>query len=192
VRRAPARALVVVVLVGFVVLAAAPRDASAVGEDEWQLSLRLGGANATGYPLSPWGPAGALDLEYGFHEAFAARASVGVLEHPVPAVKMGAKGTTLHATTALAGLTYTFDVLRLVPYVSVDLGLVQWSGGGAPAHETFAAETVVGADYYLTTRWAWGASAQYLFTPGDLYDNYLELGGVPLAFSLTLRLSRIF
>lgn len=171
---------------------ALPGEARAVGEDEWQLSARLGAANATGFPTSPWGPVGALDLEYGFHEAFAARASLGVLEHPVPAVKNVTKGGTLRATTALAGLTYTFDVLRLVPYASVDLGLVQWSGGGQPAHSTFAAEMVVGAQYYLTTRWAWGASAQYLFAPAELFDNYLELGGSPLAFSITLRLSRVF
>ncbi|HEX4405627.1 MAG TPA: hypothetical protein VH560_12405 [Polyangia bacterium] len=169
-----------------------PRQARAVGEDEWQVSARLGAANATGFPTSSWGPAGALDVEYGFLEAFAARASLGVLEHPVPAVKNVTKGGTLRATTALAGVTYTFDVLRLVPYISVDLGLVQWSGGGLPAHNSFAAETVIGADYLLTTRWAWGASAQYIFAPADLYNNYLELGENPLAFSFTLRLSRIF
>jgi hypothetical protein len=188
VRRATALALSAPLLVAMVL----QREARAVGEDEWQLSARLGAANATGFPTSPWGPAGALDLEYGFHEAFAARASLGVLEHPVPAVKNVTKGGTLRATTALAGLTYTFDVLRLVPYLSVDLGLVQWSGGGQPAHSTFAAETVIGADYLLTTRWAWGASAQYIFAPADLYNNYLELGENPLAFSFTLRLSRIF
>lgn len=187
-RRAPALAFVIPLLAMLVT----PRRARAVGEDEWQLSARLGGANATGFPFSPWGPAGALDLEYGFHEAFAARASVGVLEHPVPAVKSVRLAGTLRATTALAGLTYTFDVLRLVPYVSLDVGLVQWSGGGAPAHRTLATETVVGADYYLTTRWAWGASAQYLFAPADFYNNVMELGENPLAFSVTLRLSRIF
>jgi hypothetical protein len=50
------------------------RLAQAVGEDEWQLSARAGGGNPNGYPIQPWGLAGALDLEYGVLESFAARA----------------------------------------------------------------------------------------------------------------------
>jgi hypothetical protein len=172
-------------------LALSRGEARAVGEDEWQLSARAGGSNANGYPFEPWGLAGALDVEYGFHEAFAARASVGVAAHPVKAVKNVSPAGTLQARTALVGATYTFDVLRLVPYVEVGLGVVQWSGPAAP-NMAFAAELGLGADYLLTTRWAWGASAQYIFAPADLFSNATQFGERPLAFSLTLRLSRIF
>src|SRR5450755_4483920 len=172
-------------------LVTAGRDARAVGEDEWQVSASAGGGNANGYPLAPWGLAGALDVEYGFLEAFAARASVGVVSHPVKAVKGGPPAGTLQARTALVGATYTFDVLRLVPYMEVGVGLLQWSGPGAP-RTTMGAELGLGADYLVTTRWAWGASAQYIFSPTDLFSNAMEFGQSPLAFSLTLRVSRIF
>jgi hypothetical protein len=166
-------------------------DARAVGEDEWQLSARLGGGNADGYPIQPWGLAGALDLEYGFLEAFAARASVGVVSRPVNAIKNGPPGGTLQARTALVGATYTFDVLRLVPYMELGIGLLTWSGPSAPK-TSFGTELGLGADYLLTPRWACGASAQYIFSPADLFDNVMQFGQRPLAFSLTLRLSRIF
>jgi hypothetical protein len=173
-------------------LVSAGGSARAVGEDEWQVSARAGGGNANGYPLAPWGLAGALDVEYGFHEAFAARASVGVVSHPVKAVKNGPPAGTLQARTALVGATYTFDVLRLVPYIEVGVGALQWSGPGAPTKTSFAAELGLGADYLITPRWAWGGSAQYIFAPADLFNNVMQFGERPLAFSLTLRLSRIF
>jgi hypothetical protein len=186
VRRPPVAAF----LVAFAVSMAA-RPARAVGEDEWQLSARLGGGNANGYPLSPWGFAGALDLEYGVLQAFAVRASVGVVSRPIEAVKDVHPAGTLQARTALLGVTYTFDVLRLVPYLEVGLGLLQWSGPGA-SPTTFGTELGLGGDYFLTPHWACGASAQYIFAPADLINNVTEFGQRPLAFSLTLRISRIF
>jgi Outer membrane protein beta-barrel domain len=179
-------------IVAATVLFALGGTARAAGQGEWQLSARAGGANATGDPFSPWGFAGALDLEYGMGDAWAARATVGTLMHPVKAVKNVTVGGTLHATAALVGLTYTFDVLRLIPYVSSGVGVVQFSGDGEPAHSTFAMDLGVGADYLLTPRWAWGGSVQYIFAPKDLIDNAMTFGENPLAFSVTLRISRIF
>jgi hypothetical protein len=98
---------------------------------------------------------------------------------------------TLQARTALVGATYAFDVLRLVPYMEFGIGLLNWSGPGAPK-TSLGTELGLGADYLLTTRWAWGGSAQYIFSPGDLFGNVMQFGQRPLAFSLTLRLSRIF
>ncbi|HVU49851.1 MAG TPA: hypothetical protein VHL80_04145 [Polyangia bacterium] len=167
------------------------RAAGAVGEDEWQLSARAGGGNANGYPIQPWGLAGALDLEYGLLEAFAARASVGVTSRPVSAVKGGHPAGTLQARTALVGATYTFDVVRLVPYMELGFGLLSWSGPGAPK-TAFGTELGLGADYLLSPRWAAGGSAQYIFAPADLFNNVMQFGERPLAFSLTVRLSRIF
>jgi hypothetical protein len=172
-------------------LAASARSAWAVGEDEWQLSLRAGGGNPNGYPIQAWGLAGALDLEYGLLEAFAARASVGVVSYPVSAVKNVHPSGTLQARTALVGATYTFDIIRLVPYMEFGIGLLSWSGPAAP-RTSFGTELGLGADYLLSPRWACGASAQYIFAPADLFNNVMQFGQRPLAFSLTLRLSRIF
>jgi hypothetical protein len=187
VRRAPLAVFLAVLPV--VMMAAGP--ARAAGEDEWQLALRLGGGNSNGYPIQPWGFAGALDLEYGFHEAFSARASVGMVSYPVDAVKNGPPAGTLQARTALLGLMYTVDVLRLLPYIEVSVGLLSWSGPGAPA-TSFGAELGLGADYLVTPHWALGGSAQYIFAPADLFANAMQFGQRPLAFSLTLRLSWIF
>jgi hypothetical protein len=177
---------------GAALAVALPHAARAAGEDEFQLSLRLGGANANGYPLAPWGAAAGVDLEYGLDDAWSARVSVGALRHPVDAVKDVSPAGTLQATTALAGATYTFDTLRLVPYASAGLGLVHWSGAGVSPHNGLAIEMGLGGDYLLTPKWAVGASAQYLFSTGDLLGNAMDLGGTALAFSFTARGSIIF
>ncbi len=181
-RRAPVAVLLAALPVA---VAAFPGSARAVGEDEWQVSARLGGGNSNGYPIQGWGLAGALDLEYGLLEAFAARVSVGVTSRPVDAVKNVSPAGTLQARTALVGLTYSFDVLRLVPYMEVGVGLLQWSGPGAP-RTSLGTELGLGADYLLAPRWSLGGSAQYIFSPADLFGNAMEFGQSPLAFSLTL------
>jgi hypothetical protein len=191
VRRLPVAVVAAVLAALPVATALAPRAAWAVGEDEWQVSLRAGGGNPNGYPLQPWGFAGALDVEYGFFEAFAARASVGLVSYPVKAIKNGPPAGTLQARTALLGATYAFDVLRLVPYMEVGIGLLQWSGPGAPS-TSFGTELGLGADYLITPHWVAGASAQYIFSPTDLVTNAMQFGQSPLAFSLTLRVGRIF
>ncbi len=162
------------------------------GDDELQVSARLGGANANGDPFASWGPAAAVDVEYGLNDAWSARASFSLLRHPVAPVKNGSPGGTLQATAALVGATYTFDVLRLVPYIEAGVGAVRWSGAGEPSRTSLAVETGLGGDYLLTPRWSCGASAQYLFTPGELVNNAMSFGGRALAFSLTLRVSRVF
>jgi opacity protein-like surface antigen len=171
---------------------AAPRAAKAAGEDEWQLSARLGGANKNGSPTASWGLAGALDLEYGLNDAWSLRVSAGTLSHPVPAVKDVSPAGSLRATSGVAGATYTFDVLRLVPYVEGGVGLVYWSGTGIQDHAALALELGIGADYLLTPHWAIGGSAQYLFAPAELLSNVMQFGEAPLAFSVTARFSRIF
>jgi hypothetical protein len=191
VKRASAAVLAVLLAALLVAIVFSGGDARAVGEDEWQVSARAGGGNANGYPIQPWGLAGGLDVEYGFHEAFAARASVGVVSHPVSAIKNVRPAGTLQARTALLGATYTFDVIRLVPYMEAGIGLLSWTGPGAPK-TSLGTELGLGADYLFTSRWAAGASAQYIFAPADLFSNVMQFGQRPLAFSLTLRVSRIF
>jgi hypothetical protein len=177
-------------------LATAGGTARAAGEAEWQLSMRLGAANVSlGSidPRAPWGMGGALDLEYGISDAWAARVSIGGSLHPVtPDMKTGLPAGEVTATTALAGVTYTFDVLRLVPYAELGLGFVRFGGAVSQPHSTLATELGIGADYLLTRRWACGVSFQYLFAPGDLLSNAMNLGSSPYTFSATFRASRIF
>jgi hypothetical protein len=174
------------------VLAAPAETAHATGDGEWQLTARVGGGNATGNPLSPWGLAGGLDLEYGVNDEWSARLSVGTLGHPVDAVEDVSPAGTRRATTALLGATYTFDVLRLVPFASGGAGFVWWTGPDEPGRLAFAVDLGVGADYLLTPRWSVGGIATYLFAPTDLASNAQQFGEAPLAFSLTARVSRLF
>lgn len=172
------------------------RSACATGEAEWQLSARLGAANVqlgSIDPRAPWGFGMALDLEYGITDAWAARVSTGTSIHPVDAdMRFGLQAGEVTATTALAGVTYTFDVLRLVPYGELAIGLVRFGGAVASPHTTLASELGVGADYLLTRRWSLGGSFQYLFSPSDLLSNAMNLGSAPYMFSATFRASRVF
>jgi hypothetical protein len=167
--------------------------ARAAGDGDWQLSARLGGGTVSIDNRSPWGPLGAVDVEYGITDAWAARVSVGASLNPVSAnMHAGLPGGKVTSTTALVGATYTFDVLRLVPYAEVSLGFVRFGGAVTKPHSTLASELGLGADYLLTRRWALGISFQYLFAPADLINNAMELGGSPFAFSGTFRGSWMF
>lgn len=179
-------------VVALATLAAQPR-ARAAGDGEWQLSLRLGGGTVSIDNRSPWGPLAAVDLEYGLTDAWAARLSVGGSLNSVDADMQAAlPGGKVSTTTTLVGLTYTFDVIRLVPYGEVSLGFVRFGGAVKDPHATLASELGLGADYMVTRRWSLGVSFQYLFAPADLISNAMQLGNAPFAFSGTLRGSWMF
>jgi hypothetical protein len=170
------------------------RSARAAGEKEWQASLRLGAANVNVDGRKPWGFAGALDVEYGLTDAWALRASLATSIHPVSAsgtMDMRPTGN-VRTNAAMAGVTYTIDVLRLVPYADLQTGVVQFAGAVTDPALHWAAELGVGADYFWTRRWLTGVSFQYLFTPADLLSDPLNLGSSPFAFFFTLRVSRVF
>jgi hypothetical protein len=174
-------------------LVSAGSAAWGAGEGELQVSARLGPETVSVDQRTPWGLAGALDAEYGFSDAWAGRVSVGGGLQSVDANPgAGQPGGTVRTTTALAGVTYTFDVLRLVPYLELGIGLLRFSGAVLQPRTTLAAELGVGGDYLLTRRWACGASFQYLIAPADLANNAFSFGSSPYAFSMTLRASRMF
>lgn len=187
--RALTTALVVLPALGL--LAAAP--ARAVGEDEWQLSARVGLGDLHIDRRSPLGATTMFELEYGLSDAWATRVMIGSGFHPVdkrPADN--APAGTVRVNSALVGLTYTFDVLRMVPYTQVAVGLVNFAGAVFVPRSALAAELGLGADYWLTRRWAVGGALQYLFTPVDLFNNISELGKSPFSFALGLRGSWLF
>jgi len=93
---------------------------------------------------------------------------------------------------ALAGLTYTIDILRLIPYGSAQLGAVRFDGAVTTPQTVFAAQLGVGADYFVTRKWITGIAFQYLFAPADRAADPLNLGSSPFCFSATLRGGLIF
>ncbi len=88
----------------------------------------------------------------------------------------GTAAGTEHMDAALAGVTYTIDVLRLVPYATLQFGVAQFGGPLAAPLTMFASELGVGGDYYLTRQLRAGVSFQYLYRPQDLFQNPEGLG----------------
>ena len=171
----------------------APATARAVGEDEWQLSTRLGIGDLHIDNRSPFGPVAALELEHGMTDAWALRLMAGDSAHSVDArMADHAPGGWARVTSLLAGLTYTFDVLRMVPYAQLAIGYVRFDGAVKIQRSEIAGELGLGADYWLTRRWALGGVMQYLFAPVDLFEHLGQLGQSPFAFSLAVRASRLF
>jgi hypothetical protein len=93
---------------------------------------------------------------------------------------------------ALAGVTYTIDVLRLVPYAFLQFGVAQIGGPLAAPVTMFASELGLGGDYYLTRQLRAGISFQYLYRPQDLLQNPQGLGNAPFTFSATARCGWVF
>jgi hypothetical protein len=172
---------------------AAARAHAAAGEEEWQLSARAGAAALDVDGRAPIGATAGLDLEYGINDAWAARLSVGAGFHPVDAdPKNHLPGGTVRTTSALLGMTYTFDVLRLVPYLQMGVGVINFGGAVVTPGTAFDAELGLGADYLLTRRWAVGGVLQYQFTPAQLFGSPMDFGGTSFYFGLAARISRLF
>ena len=120
----------------------------------------------------PWGFAGGVDVEYGLTDAWALRGSLEGSTRSVSADKQaGTAAGSEHTDAALVGVTYTIDVLRLVPYATLQFGVAQIGGPLAAPVTMFASELGVGGDYYLTRQLRAGLSFQYLYRPQDLFQN---------------------
>ena len=175
-----------------VVLAFFAAPVHAAGANEWQLSLRAG-IGVVNVGSDPWGVAGGVDVEYGLTDAWAVRASVEGSTRSVSADKQTGTGAgSEHTDAALVGITYTIDVLRLVPYATLQFGVAQVGGPLAPPVTMLASELGLGGDYYLTRQLRAGLSFQYLYRPQDLFQNPEGLGNSPFTFSATARFGWVF
>jgi hypothetical protein len=189
------RTLVPALVVSAALAVGAPRPARAAGENEWQLSARTGAATVSVDGRTTWGFAAALDLEYGLTDAWALRATVATSFHTVDAAGPtdARPAGRIETSSALAGLTYTIDILRLVPYADLQVGAFKVDGAVETPRVTFVSALGIGADYFITRKWTTGVNFQYLFAPVDLITGAFNLGGSsPYAFAVTLRVSRIF
>jgi hypothetical protein len=180
--------------VGLAALAAPAAPArAAASEGDWQLSARLGLGPLDVDGRAPWGLLGGADIEYGVSDAWALRLALGTGYHPVDAdTKKHLPGGRARASTAIVGVTYTFDVLRLVPYVQTSIGLIKFDGAVTTPSTQLDAELGLGTDYFLTHRWAVGAVLQYQFTPAQLFGSAMEFGGTSFYVALEARISWLF
>lgn len=177
-------------LLAFLLVVVPAARARAVGQDEWQVAVREGIGVVHVDGRNPWGDAAGLDLEYGLLDAWALRLSLEGSLHGVDAdKKAGLPGGVVSTEAALAGICYTIDVLRLVPYAVLELGAARIGGAVTAPLTMFVSELGLGSDYYLTARWRVGLSVQYLYRPQDLLSNPQGLGNSPFTFSATARLA---
>lgn len=146
---------------------------------------------------SPSGGGVGLDLAYGLTDSLWLRASGFVALHAADGFvsrtangveNVGADGT-MSSFGAFAGLTYTLDVLRIVPAFDVGIGAIGLRGdarfghgAGAeallPSITALAIELGFGTDWLITRRWSVGFVVRYhvLLTELERAPNFLYLG----------------
>jgi outer membrane protein W len=140
---------------------------------------------------SPSGGGGNLQVSYGITDALAIQVHGGLTAHPLDADmdKMLPAGLlmTWHAS---AGIMYSLDIVRIVPYFEASLGVlgVTTRAAGTVKNEVnVGAEIGLGADYMLSRRWAVGVALRYHAFLTDLshLPLYLTVGPrVVLRFGL--------
>ncbi|HVZ89331.1 MAG TPA: hypothetical protein VHG72_20360 [Polyangia bacterium] len=167
--------------------------ARAAEADELAVSARAGIGTVSADGRHPWGSAFGADAEYGIADGWAARASLeGQLVSVSKVPQSGLPGGLLHTDAALIGVTYTIDILRIVPYAYLQIGVAQIGGAVRVPVTMLASELGVGGDYFISPRLRAGLSAQYLYRPQDLFSNPQGLGNAPFTFSVTARLGWTF
>jgi hypothetical protein len=161
---------------------------SVADEDDWQIAARAGIASVGVEGRDPLGLRAGVDGQYDLTDAWAIRLTASGSRHSV-SENAGARqpGGTIWAYSGFAGLSYTMDVLRLLPSFEVGVGMLGVGGAVAKAHRAIGMQAAVAADYLIGPRWSVGAIAEYVYAPFDLISNALSGNAVPEAFALSAR-----
>lgn len=153
-------------------------DARAV-ERQWQAGAGVGWAHVArgDFSGSSFGPS--LHLSYGLTDMFNVMVETShvpvVLRGPLPSGERGPLPRTFALQTATAGVAYTLDVVRLVPYVGVLVGGARMSAGQKTLGAFRGTEGVdtrvdlvlaLGADFHVTRELAVGVALRWHEMPG--------------------------
>jgi hypothetical protein len=161
---------------------------SAADDDDWQVAARAGIASVVVEGRDPLGLRVGVDGQYGLSDAWAIRLTASGSRHSVSQnVAAREPGGTIWAYSGFAGLSYTMDVLRLLPSFEVGVGMLGFGGAVARPHRAIGMQAAVAADYLLGPRWSVGGIAEYVYAPFDLISNALSGNAVPRAFALSAR-----
>jgi outer membrane protein W len=176
----------------FCLMGAGAGQGRAAEEHEWQVGFEglYGLIDVDG--RTPSGGGGAVQLTYGFTDALSIQltgAATGYPLSPLPAQML--LGGTLSAYAVTAGVVYSLDVVRVVPFFEAGVGLSGFSQAsttkGTSTTLAFAATLGLGADYLINRRVAVGLSVRY-------YAFLTDLTHVPIFLTLgprvTLRFGR--
>jgi hypothetical protein len=140
----------------FTALSFGARNAAAF-ERQWHVGLDAGYAVLFENGVSGFG--GGAHAAYGLSDSFNAMVEVGVTRHPGAGVTLGAENdrralSVETIASGAAGVAYTIDVARAVPYVGV-LAAGYRLGDLAPLAP--GGQIALGLDYGLSRSWAVGA-----------------------------------
>jgi hypothetical protein len=140
----------------FLTALVAGRDAQAF-ERQWHVGVDAGYAAL--FEGGPSGFGGGAHAAYGLSDAFNAMLEVDVTHHPDASVTLGSDKPpkTFSLETVVsggAGIAYTIDIARAVPYVGV-LAAGYYLGDLSPMSP--GGQIALGLDYQLERNWAVGA-----------------------------------
>ncbi len=155
---------------------------------EWSFTFQPSYAVAYVDSRTANGGGGAASVGFGVHEALTLHLDGALSWHALDATKTNHSGT-LSVYSALVGLTYTLDVIRLVPSFDVAVGAFGLRGSAgfgsgvaaqkvASASDEFAVRLGFAFDYLLTRHWAMGVAVYYLAPVTDIsrIPVYLYVG----------------
>jgi hypothetical protein len=170
-----------------VVAALAPRVARADFK-EWTVAVTPAYAVAYVDSRTASGGGGGVEVGFGISESLTLHASGFLSWHALDGTKT-AKAGTMSAFAGMLGLTYTLDVIRLVPSFDLELGVLGVRGNAAfgdnaAANAVVASSTAFGIglgfglDYLLTRHVAVGVLLRYhaLLTDLTRIPVYLYVG----------------
>jgi hypothetical protein len=120
---------------------------------------------------APSGAGGGVEVGFGISDSLTLKASGFMSWHPVDATKTTAAGT-IGEFSAMVGLNYSLDVIRLVPSFDLQLGVLGLRGDAAfadsarsnavvPSSTAFGVGVGFSLDYLLTRRIALGVVVRY-------------------------------
>jgi hypothetical protein len=158
-------------------------------EDDWQLAARAGISSVSADGRSPLGPRLALDGQYGINDAWAIRITGAGSRHGVSQdMARGLPAGAVWSYSLFGSLSYTMDLLRLLPSFEVGLGVLGVAGAVQKPRRAVGAQAAIAADYLMGPRWSVGGVAEYVYAPFDLVSNALTGAAVPQAFALSARI----
>lgn len=163
-RAAPPLVLLLRRFAAAALLVLAPAGPAAADEKEFLVALQPGFAFVKVGDRTAWGGGGGLDVAYGITDAFWLRLTGAYSAHSLPAGDKNNPGGQLSAWHAGAGVTYQVDIVRLVPFFDLAVGLLGLSQPGPRGNTTsndFGLEIGVGAEYLIDRHVALGFVARY-------------------------------
>ena len=177
-----------VAALGLLLLVAAWAPPTYADEDDWQVAARAGITGISVAGREELGPRLAVDGTYGLTDAWAVRLTASASRHGVSQdATRGLSGDAVFGYSAFGGLSYTMDILRLLPSFEMGLGLLGVTGGVKEPTRSLGMQAAIAADYLINPRWSVGGIAEYVYAPFDLITKGLNGTAVPQAFALSAR-----